>query len=328
MSKTETATITRYDADSPAPRGLWKHRNCSVARTLDIIEDSWTFAVIREAFFGVHTFEKIRENLGIPRATLTERLRRLVEFDILKKVAYSSSGTRFEYRFTRKGVELYPVMLALIKWGDDWLLEERESPPLALYHKSCENWVRSKIVCSECGEEIHAHDATYRDGPGAGFDAEPVQKRNRRSRIRLGTRLGRGCSVGRSLDIIADRWTFMVMRETFFGIRRYDDFSHRLGIASNILADRLQRLVDHGLLRREKYQTRPDRYEYRQTPMGADLYGAYLTMIAWADKWLMDDRGLPLILHHKTCGKDFSVKVVCSYCNEPMDAWDVTGKGF
>jgi len=308
--------------------GVSKFRNCSVARTLDTIEDGWTFLIIREVFFGVHTFEAFKENLQIPRATLTERLRRLVEDGIFKKMAYSAGGNRHEYRFTRKGVELFPVMLALLKWGDDWLLEDRESPPLALFHKSCGTWIRPKIVCSQCRQEVHAKDATYRDGPGAGWDAEPVQKQNRRSKKPLGSRLGKGCSMGRSLDIIGDRWTFMVMRETFFGVRRYDEFSKRLGIATNILSDRLQRLVDAGLLEKAKYRDKPDRYEYRQTDMGADLYGAYLTMIAWGDKWLAGPKGPPLILRHKTCNKDFSAEVVCSHCDELMNAWEVGGVGF
>lgn len=308
--------------------GLSKFRNCSVARTLDIIEDGWTFLVLREVFFGVHRFERFRRNLAVPRATLAERLKRLVEGGLLKRTPYGESGSRFEYHFTKKGVELYPVMLALLKWGDDWLLEPRESPPLALFHKKCGNWTRCRIVCSECGEEVNVREAAYRDGPGAGWDAEPVRTRNRRSGKSLGIRLNRGCSVGRSLDIIGDRWTFMVMRETFFGVRRYDTFQQNLGVATNILSNRLQILVDKGLLRRQVYRKKPLRYEYRQTPMGADLYGAYLTMIAWADRWLSGERGPPLVLTHKRCGKDFSAEVVCSYCNERMNAWEVGGVGF
>lgn len=308
--------------------GRSKYRNCSVARTLDIIADGWTFLILREGFFGVHKFQELKDNLGIPRATLTNRLVHLVEQGILKRTPYSEKGSRYEYRFTRKGVELYPVMLALLKWGDDWLLEEGESPPLALFHKTCGNWIPLKIVCSECGEEVRTRDASYSDGPGAGLDMSIKQKRQRRSTKILGRRLGRGCSVGRSLDIIGDRWTFMVMRETFFGVRRYDEFLVNLGIATNILSDRLNLLVEAGLLRKAQYRSKPDRFEYRQTEMGADLYGAYLTMIAWGDKWLAGSKGPPLILHHHSCGNDFAVKVICGACGDSLNAWEVDGKGF
>lgn len=308
--------------------GISKHRNCSVARTLDIIEDGWTFLILREVFFGVHAFGKFRENLQVPRATLTRRLARLVEEGLLKKTPNAPTGSRHGYHFTAKGVDLYPVMLALIKWGDDWLLEDREAPPLALYHNNCKSWIRSRVVCSACGGELRAHEVTYRDGPGAGWDAEPVQKQNRRSKRPLGKRLGKGCSVGRSLDIIGDRWTFMVMRETFFGVRRYDEFSANLKIASNILSDRLQKLVDAGLLRKSQYLDRPARYEYRQTEMGTDLYGAYVAMIAWGDKWLAGDKGPPLLLRHDTCGQDFSARIACSHCDETMHAWEMGGVGY
>lgn len=308
--------------------GISKYRNCSVARTLDIIEDGWTFLLIREQLFGVHKFEELQNNLRISRATLTARLKRLVEEGIFKKTPYSAGGTRYEYRFTRKGAELYPVMLALLKWGDDWLLGKNETPPVALFHKKCGHWITPRIVCSACNEDIQVQDATYTDGSGAGWSADPVLKQNRKTKKPLGRRLDKGCSVGRSLDIIGDRWTFMVMRETFFGTRKYDDFEKRLGISSNILADRLKKLVEAGLLRKEKYGKTHNRYAYRQTEMGADLYGAYLAMIAWADQWEAGPDGPPLLLHHKNCGKVFSAKVVCSHCNEVLNTWDVGGTGF
>lgn len=311
---------------APRPPGAARRRNCSVARTLDIIEDGWSFLILREMFFGVHRFQDFQANLEIPRATLTGRLNRLLAADIVRKKPYSASGKRFAYHFTAKGVALYPVMLALLTWGDDWLGEPGEAPPLALYHKTCGQWFRAQVVCSSCGEPVHARDAQYRDGPGAGWDAPPRLAGNRRSAKPLGRRLGRACSVGRALDVIGDRWTFMVMRETFFGVRRYEDFHTNLGIATNILSDRLGRLVAAGLLRREVYNERPKRYGYRQTEMGADLYGAYLAMIAWGDAWATGDDGLPLVLKHRSCGQDFRPKVVCSCCGEELNAWDVASR--
>jgi len=305
-----------------------RYRNCSVARTLDIISDAWSFLTLREVFFGVHRFEEFQSNLEIPRATLTSRLKRLVAEGILKKVPYSEHGSRYAYHFTRKGIELYPVMVALLKWGDDWLLREGEDPPLALYHKICGHWTTPQIVCSECTGLIDARQVTHRPGPGAGWDAEVSQQRNRRSSKPSEFRKSRNCSVGRSLSVIGDRWTFMVMRETFFRVRRYDDFLANLGIATNILSNRLQQLVADGLLRKELYQERPERYEYRQTPQGTDLFGACIVMIAWADKWLSGNEGIPLILTHETCERDFSAKVVCGECGGLLNAWDMSGAGF
>ena len=97
-------------------------RNCSVARTLDIVSDAWAFLIIREAFFGTQTFEAFRSALGIPRATLTDRLKKLTQLAIFRQVAPGSSQ-RKEYRLTKMGFDLYPSFIALMQFGDRWLVQ-------------------------------------------------------------------------------------------------------------------------------------------------------------------------------------------------------------
>ena len=97
-----------------------RERNCSVARTLDIVSDAWAFLIIREAFFGTQTFEAFRSALGIPRATLTDRLKKLTQLAIFRQVATGSSQ-RKEYRLTKMGFDLYPSFIALMQFGDRWL---------------------------------------------------------------------------------------------------------------------------------------------------------------------------------------------------------------
>src|SRR6202162_2942135 len=105
-------------AKGPSPaRG---ERNCSVARTLDIVSDAWAFLIIREAFFGTQTFEAFRSALGIPRATLTDRLKKLTQLAIFRQVAPGLSQ-RKEYRLTKMGFDLYPSFIALMQFGDRWL---------------------------------------------------------------------------------------------------------------------------------------------------------------------------------------------------------------
>src|ERR1700752_3979897 len=103
-------------------------RNWSVARTLDIVSDAWPFLIIREAFFGTQTFEAFRSALGIPRATLTDRLKKLTQLAIFRQVAPGSSQ-RKEYRLTKMGFDLYPSFIALMQFGDRWL-SKGKSPPL------------------------------------------------------------------------------------------------------------------------------------------------------------------------------------------------------
>ena len=112
-----------------------RERNCSVARTLDIVSDAWAFLIIREAFFGTQTFEAFRAALGIPRATLTDRLKKLTQLAIFRQVAPGSS-LRKEYRLTKMGFDLYPSFIALMQFGDRWLAKGKPVP-LTLVHMSC-----------------------------------------------------------------------------------------------------------------------------------------------------------------------------------------------
>jgi DNA-binding HxlR family transcriptional regulator len=92
-------------------------------------------------------------------------------------------------------------------------------------------------------------------------------------------------SVERALAEVSDRWTFLLLREAFFGVRRFDQFQEAVGASPNILADRLKRLVTHGVFRKVRYSARPPRYEYRLTEKGRDLYPAIVALMQWGDRW-------------------------------------------
>ncbi len=296
-------------------------RNCSVGRTISIVSDAWSFLVIREAFFGARRFEEFRTALGLPRGTLAERLKRLTVRGIFRQVHYSANSSRAEYHLTRCGMELYPSFVALIRFGDRWL-SGPEGPPLRLIHATCGAECEPYVACSHCLGEVKANRVRYRDGPGAGRTPVEPAKRARRTAESASFSRGRPSSVSRSLEIIGDRWSFLILREAFFGVRRFDQMQTELRIAPNILTERLGRLVARGVFARVKYQDLPERYEYRLTEMGKDLYGAFITMGAWGDRWLSaGDR--PLVLTHLDCGHDFSAVVVCDKCRKPIEAPDM-----
>jgi DNA-binding HxlR family transcriptional regulator len=131
------------------------------------------------------------------------------------------------------------------------------------------------------------------------------------------------CSVAGALAMVGDRWTMLVLRESFFGVRRFDAFQRNLGIARNILADRLQKLVGGGILERRLYQERPARYEYRLTEKGLDLYPALIALMQWGDKYVSAESGAPVELEHKGCGKVSRPQLTCSECGEPIGARDM-----
>jgi DNA-binding HxlR family transcriptional regulator len=297
-----------------------RERNCSVARTLDIVSDAWAFLIIREAFFGTQTFEAFRSALGIPRATLTNRLKKLTQLAIFRQAATGAS-LRKEYRLTKMGFDLYPSFIALMQFGDRWLADGKPAP-LTLVHVSCGCDSHPLVACSHCGKGVNARDVKYRDGSGAGRHPAKTGRNTRRASDGNRFLLGRPSSVSRALQIIGDKWSFMVVREGFFGNRRYDKILTELSIAPNILTDRLSRLVANGVLHRRQYQSSPDRYEYLLTDMGRDLYGPFIAMLGWGDRWLSKGKP-PLLLKHLSCGHDFHAEVVCDHCKQPIVAADM-----
>src|SRR3954454_5945721 len=126
------------------------------------------------------------------------------------------------------------------------------------------------------------------------------------------------------MDVLSDRWTFLILREGFFGVRRYGQMQRNLGIARNVLADRLRRLVEDGMFERVRYRTDPDWYEYRLTERALDLYPAIVGLMRWADRHLTTEADVPLGLLHRTGGGPADLHLACSHCHEPLTARDVT----
>ena len=122
------------------------------------------------------------------------------------------------------------------------------------------------------------------------------------------------CSIAASLAFVGDRWTLLILRDAFRGVRRFGDFCADLGIARNILADRLDKLVFHRILTRVPYQDRPLRHEYRLTPKGRDLSPALIALMRWGDRWAVEGEP-PTLLVHDTCGAELEQLLRCPVCD-------------
>jgi DNA-binding HxlR family transcriptional regulator len=131
------------------------------------------------------------------------------------------------------------------------------------------------------------------------------------------------CSVAQCLEIVGEWWSLLIVRDAFLGVTRFEDLQARLGISRNILTQRLNRLVDNGVLERVPYQDRPPRSEYRLTDKGRDLWHVVTAMRQWGDRWAAPS-GPPLKIRHNTCGRIVKAVPVCSHCGEPLDVRAVT----
>jgi DNA-binding HxlR family transcriptional regulator len=133
------------------------------------------------------------------------------------------------------------------------------------------------------------------------------------------TRLaGVACSIARATDLVADAWTALIMRDVLLGVTRFDDIAEDLSISRKVLAARLARLVEEGVLVRERYQDRPPREHYLATEKGEQLYPVLLALMDWGDRWYAGEAGPPALVHHLTCGRDTTPVTVCSHCTEPL----------
>lgn len=157
--------------------GLMDPGRCSIARTLEFVGDRWSLLILREAsFYGITRFEHLRTRLGISKAVLTDRLDGLVEHGILERVPYQPPGERLrhEYRLTTAGSELFPVLVALLEWGDKHRNEGLA--PVTLSHAGCGAAVRGGLTCAN-GHHVDASEVVPQAGPG--LTGEPARRRGR-----------------------------------------------------------------------------------------------------------------------------------------------------
>lgn len=140
--------------------------NCSIARTLDVVGEWWTPLILRDAFRGVRRFDDFQASLGVARSVLTARLQKLTERGVLERRAYSEHPPRYEYHLTEKGRALFPVIAALIGWGDEWA-PTAAGPPVVLVHDTCGQAMHPVLTCPHCHGEVTTANTHSEPGPGS-----------------------------------------------------------------------------------------------------------------------------------------------------------------
>lgn len=131
------------------------------------------------------------------------------------------------------------------------------------------------------------------------------------------------CPVARSIAVVGNAWSLLLLRELFLGSRRYEDLAMHTGMSSRLLAQRLRTLEDEGVVERQRYQERPPRDEYRLTAKGRDLWPLIVALRTWGERWHEWPEGRPVRLRHRGCGRLAEPRHVCSHCSEPVHAQDM-----
>jgi len=131
------------------------------------------------------------------------------------------------------------------------------------------------------------------------------------------------CSMARTLGVLGDRWTLLILRDCFLGVRRFDEFEERLRIARHVLASRLKKLSQAGILAKMPYQERPRREEYRLTQAGLDLYPVIVGLAQWGDRYLCGGQGPAMQRRHRLCGHVLDAVLTCPECAKPVIAHEI-----
>ncbi|WP_432477106.1 winged helix-turn-helix transcriptional regulator [Nocardioides sp. GXQ0305] len=141
--------------------------NCTIGRAMGVLGERWNLVVLREVFNGIRRFDDMRRHTGIPRQVLTNRLALLVDQGVLRREPYRESGMRerHEYRLTEKGLDLYPVLVAVAQWGDRYLADP-EGPPVEFAHRGCGSPVEVHVHCAAGHDVPRPRDIVSRPGPG------------------------------------------------------------------------------------------------------------------------------------------------------------------
>ncbi|MCG8442217.1 MAG: winged helix-turn-helix transcriptional regulator, partial [Caulobacterales bacterium] len=212
-------------------------RTCSIWRALEAIGDLPTILVLEASWLGARRFDQFRARTGLFKALLSDRLKHLVATELFERVAYSETPHRFEYRMTAKGRDLYWTALMMLRWERRWGAHAGKIE-VRLTHSVCGEEFEPTPSCSACTGEIHARDVSWREGPGVGWMAASHVRRRRQRASQDG-----GPSRTTMFDDIAqvtgDRWSSLILRSVFTGLRRFDEIRGDTAIATNILSNRL-----------------------------------------------------------------------------------------
>lgn len=283
----------------------------SVHRALNALGDRWSQLIIREAFLGATQFGEFFTRGGMARSTLANRLRALVSNGILEQRPLRDGGARKDYHLTPRGRDLFGSVMLAWGWAVRWGVFSRDMPT-TIVHTVCGKPMIPDMICGHCAKSITMRDCTATPGPGAGVERVPVQRTHRRPK-RAAAEL-----PPEEIDFTGDRWTALVLSTQYFGLHRFDEIQAYLGIATNILTDRLRVLEANGIIERRLYDLVPPRYEYWLTKKGIDTYPHSLSLLLWGDRWLADAKGPPLYVKHVPCKHRLGALVVCGHCKEPL----------
>ncbi len=287
----------------------------TLSHGLQLLGDRWTVALILGAYLGIRRFNDWQTQLGIPRHTLTERLKSLMALGVLCQRPYQERPLRHSYHLTQKGLALYDHVLMMWAWERRWGSRDLTLPK-QLRHTSCGHTFVPELRCTACSNKVGIIDLTF------SLQVEPLLKALPPSRLRAARLPADAGQQQIGLGLLVDRWAVLIISAVMLGCHYFDQLSHVLGIGSSVLSGRLASMVDTGLLLCQSDLRDARRKVYRLTPASNDLFGYIICFSSWASHHHFHAPSA-IVPTHKGCGQPFTPTVGCSHCQTGLKAWDV-----
>ncbi|HEX4392896.1 MAG TPA: helix-turn-helix domain-containing protein [Mycobacterium sp.] len=288
-----------------------------IFQAVDLLGDAWSWLIMRNALFDGDTrFTEFQRDLKISRKVLSTRLESLTNAGVLRRnIGRGTVG----YAVTDMGLDFLPSLLMALAWGERWAIDRATADRWAT-HLPHGHDLQATFNCSECATPLAARDVRPPDLRST-TTAHLARSRTRTPNLEL-IQESQNCAIARSQQVIGDRWSALVIRECFLGTRNFNGFQENLGIATNILVNRLDRLVALGVIIKHLRPGQSSHSEYRLSERGLDLYGLPLSLLAWAQKWV-DPQTPTEQLWHLVCGRETSPVLACGTCGVAVRRQDI-----
>lgn len=295
----------------------------AVRQGAEVVCDRATLLVMLYALCGTSRFADFSAQTGLASRVLSARLAQLTEDGLLVRIPYSRRPLRHAYHPTHMGTALFDVFAALTSWEQAWAGGDSPHPTVEVLHRDCAKLpgrpTRVRMLCAHCHGFVTARDITLRVSQTEMARMPPKGTSTRRTRQdALAPGTDSRYPLPQGLAVLGDKWSIEVLVCAHFGMRQFSDFGTRLGIATNILTDRLNRLLDAGLLRRPTEDEPHRKGLYLLTPKGLDFYPILIVIQSWADAWIDHRVRSPVKLRHAACRTVLEPLLVCAACDAPV----------
>jgi DNA-binding HxlR family transcriptional regulator len=300
----------------------------AVRQAAHVLCDRATLLVLLHAHGGTTRYADFSAQTGLASRLLSSRLSQLTEDGLLVRIPYSRRPLRHAYHLTHMGTALFDVLALLVTWERAWPGAEGLNDMAQVVHRGCkaaggqanDAATTVRMHCAACQLAVSPRDISFRVSQTEMAKMPAKSTTTRKTSQDTAVKPGDAMTpIPQGLAVLGDKWSIEVLVCAFFGMRQFGDFGTRLGISTNILINRLERLVQEGLLRRTTDDDDTHRKGlYLLTPKGRDFYAILIAIQVWADQWIDHRVRSPVKLRHSPCQKLLQPVLTCTACGQAV----------